>query len=123
MQDDHQNRRKSYHGPFKKEYTEVLDLEYVGFSGETMISIFAHLRTWYTITDDDQDAAEDSFRAPWSEFPNTHLKTYARRLTRLQNEAVYVDLVITDATKRPREICASKRSFRDKISGSVRRRG
>ena len=36
---------------------------------------------------------------PWSDFPNTHLATYARRLTRLQNEAVDVHLEINNATK------------------------
>ena len=61
--------------------------------------MIAHLRSWYSITDADQDAAEDKFRAPWSDFPNTHLATHARRLTRLQNEAVDVHLEITNATK------------------------
>ena len=68
---------------FGAEYTKVLDLKYVGFSGETILSMLAHLRSWFTITEANQDAAEDSFRAPWSDFLNTHLSTYARHLTRL----------------------------------------
>ena len=84
---------------FGKEYTEVLDLEYIGFANQTILTTIAHLRTWYTITDSDQDDAEENFRAPWSDFPNSHISTYARRLTRLQNEAMDVNLEITDATK------------------------
>ena len=61
--------------------------------------MIAHLRSWYTITDADQDDAEENFRAPWSDFPNTHLATYARLLTRLQNETVDVQLNISDAMK------------------------
>ena len=84
---------------FGAEYTEVLDLEDVGFSVETILYMLAHLCSWFTITDANQDAAEDSFCAPWSNFPNTHLSTYARRLTCLQNEAVNVHLIITNTAK------------------------
>ena len=84
---------------FGAEYTKVLDRKYLGFAGQTIHSMIAHLRTWFTITDADQDDANKNFCAPWSDFPNTHISTYARRLTRLQNEDVDIQLDIPDATK------------------------
>ena len=46
-----------------------------------------------------QSTAEDHFCAPLSYTPTTHVTSYGRQFTRLQNKDVDVKLIITDAEK------------------------
>ena len=71
-----------------------------------------------------QSTAEDHFCAPWSYTPTTHITLYGRQITRLQNKAVDVNLIITDAEKLRiflKVICASmliKHTFMDNYGSS-----
>ena len=40
-----------------------------------MLTLLAHVRTWSVITNSDLMDIKAIFYAPWSDFPNQHIKT------------------------------------------------
>jgi hypothetical protein len=46
-------------------FTEEIDVEYLGLSGQTIKSVIAHLSTWYTLTMSDQTEALAQFNTQW----------------------------------------------------------
>ena len=81
------------------QYIEEEEVDYLGYSVETILSLVAHLRTWPVITNTERIATKAAFVAPWSDSPDQHLSDYARDLTRQKNNATKYDVNITDDDK------------------------
>ena len=81
------------------QYIEEKEVDYLGYSMETISSLIAHLRTWPVITNAEMMATKAAFVAPWSNSPNQHNITYARDLKRRQNNATKYDVKITNDDK------------------------
>ena len=58
------------------EYIEEKEVDYLGYSMESILSLIAHLRTWPVITDAERMAAKASFVSPWSDSPDQHISSY-----------------------------------------------
>ena len=80
-------------------YIEEKEVDYLGYSMETILLLVAHLRTWPVITNAERMAKKSDFFAPWSDSPNQHLSAYVRDLTRRQNNAMEYNVKITDDDK------------------------
>ena len=81
------------------EYIEEKEVDYLGYSMESILSLIAHLQTSPAITDAERMAAKASFVAPWSDSPDQHISAYVWDLTRRQNNATKYDVKITDDDK------------------------
>ena len=81
------------------QYIEEKEVDYLGYSMETILLLIAHLRTWPVITNSERMATKASFVDPWSEYPYQHLSAYAQDLTRRKNNATNYDVKITNDDK------------------------
>ena len=81
------------------QYIEEKEVDYLGYSMETILSLVSHLRTWPVITKPERMATKAAFIDPWSNSPNQHISAYARDLTRRKNNAKKYDIKITDDNK------------------------
>ena len=81
------------------QYIEEKEVNHLGYSMESIITLIAHLQTWPLITNASRMATKASFVAPWSNSPDQHLSAYARDLTRRQNNATKYAVKITNDDK------------------------
>ena len=81
------------------QYIEEKEVDYLGYSMESILSLIGHLQTWPVITNAERMAKKASFVVPWSDSPNQHLSASARDLTRRQNNATKYGVKITNHNK------------------------
>ena len=58
------------------QYIEEKEVDYLGYSMESILTLIAHLQTWSVITDAERMATKASFVAPWSDSPDQHISAY-----------------------------------------------
>ena len=58
------------------QYIEEKEVDYLGYSMESILTLIAHLRTWPVITNAERMATKASYVAPWSDYPDQHLSAY-----------------------------------------------
>ena len=81
------------------QYIEEKEVDYLGYSMKSILTLIAHLRTWLVIKNTERMATKADFVAPWSDSPEQHLNAYARDLTRRQNNATKYAVNITNDNK------------------------
>ena len=59
------------------QYIEEKEVDYLGYSMETILSLVTHLRTLPVITNAERMAKKAAFSAPWNDSPDHHLRAYA----------------------------------------------
>ena len=52
--------------------------EYVGYNGETIHSLLAHVQTWAIITNIEKVEAKARFHNLWVNYPDQHITTFVR---------------------------------------------
>ena len=81
------------------QYIDEKEVDYLGYSMESILTLIAHLQTWPAITNAERMATKAAFVAPWSDSPDQHLSAYALDLTRRQNNATKYAVKITNDDK------------------------
>ena len=80
------------------QYIEEKEVDYLGYSMETILSRITHLRTWPVITNAERMATKAAFAAPWRDSPDQHISAYVRDITRRQNNATKYGVNISPTT-------------------------
>ena len=93
------NRRAATVAAVMPQYIEEKEVDYLGYSIESILSLIAHFRTWTVIKNAERMATKAAFVAFWRDSPNQHLSAYTRDLTRRQNNAKKYAIKITDDDK------------------------
>ena len=80
-------------------YVGELKEDYVGYKNHTIKTLVTHISTWYVITTKDKPDIRVHFLAPWSDTPEAHVTSFARRLDRCQVECEYHGVTVTNEDK------------------------
>ena len=81
------------------QYIEEKEVDYLGYSMESILTLITHLRTWPVITNTERMSTKAAFVAPWSNSSDQNLSAYAQDLTRRQNNATKYAVNITNDDK------------------------
>ena len=74
-------------------------MDKVGYAGEKMLTLLAHVRTWSVITNSELMDIKAIFYAPWSDLLNQHINTYARQLDRRQQDCATLRVDVSNTDK------------------------
>ena len=81
------------------QYIKELSEDYIGYKNQMITTMITHLQTWFVIANKEKLDTKVLFYTPWSDTPNTHITTFARKLNQRQVECAKNLVTITDSDK------------------------
>ena len=82
-----------------EQFIKPLHQKYMGYNKRTILEMLAQLGTWFTITNTEKVNMQTYFEPPWSNTPNTHVRTFASQLDERQLKCADFTVTISNAEK------------------------
>ena len=83
----------------EEQYIKPLHNKYMGYNKRSILEMIAQLGTWFTITNTENMKMRTYFESPWSDTPNSHVKTFATQLDKRHLECADFTVTISNVVK------------------------